>query len=150
MGSFFLARRKENEKSRTHSRSCEIPYGVPEAIRTPDPFLRREVLYPAELRRQRGYCNALQEDFQGLETKTDPETESVISSWSERRGSNPRPPGPEPGALPSCATSRRVKSFDLRGNDYKTDSWRFQTRLEIPHRSADSKCYVRLSLAFGN
>lgn len=26
--------------------------------------------------------------------------------WSERWDSNPRPPGPEPGALPSCATSR--------------------------------------------
>jgi hypothetical protein len=28
--------------------------GAPEAIRTPDPFLRREVLYPAELRAQAG------------------------------------------------------------------------------------------------
>lgn len=28
--------------------------GAPEAIRTPDPFLRREVLYPAELRVQIG------------------------------------------------------------------------------------------------
>ncbi len=34
--------------------------------------------------------------------------------WSERRDLNPRPPGPEPGALPSCATSRR------RGPDYST------------------------------
>ena len=28
-------------------------HGVPETIRTSDPFLRREVLYPAELRGQR-------------------------------------------------------------------------------------------------
>jgi hypothetical protein len=31
--------------------------GAPEPIRTADPFLRREVLYPAELRAQRRYFN---------------------------------------------------------------------------------------------
>ena len=29
-----------------------MSFGVPETIRTSDPFLRREVLYPAELRGQ--------------------------------------------------------------------------------------------------
>lgn len=31
-----------------------LKFGVPETIRTSDPFLRREVLYPAELRGQVG------------------------------------------------------------------------------------------------
>lgn len=34
-------------------KSAIIVYGVPETIRTSDPFLRREVLYPAELRGQK-------------------------------------------------------------------------------------------------
>ena len=29
-----------------------------------------------------------------------------LFQWSERRDLNPRPPAPEAGALPSCATSR--------------------------------------------
>ena len=42
--------------------------GAPEAIRTPDPFLRREVLYPAELRTQRGYCTTI---FRSLHSRFD-------------------------------------------------------------------------------
>ena len=30
----------------------------------------------------------------------------LLFRWSERWDSNPRPLGPEPSALPSCATSR--------------------------------------------
>lgn len=30
-------------------------------------------------------------------------------SWSGRRDSNPRPPGPKPGALPGCATTREME-----------------------------------------
>ncbi len=40
-----------------YEQGIQICYGVPEAIRTPDPFLRREVLYPAELRRHEAYSN---------------------------------------------------------------------------------------------
>ena len=35
---------------------------------------------------------------------------TVIIFWSERWDSNPRPLGPEPSALPSCATSRNIKN----------------------------------------
>ncbi len=34
----------------------------------------------------------------------------LFFKWSERWDSNPRPLGPEPSALPSCATSRIIKS----------------------------------------
>ena len=59
--------------------------GLPGGTRTPDPQLRRLVLYPVELRaagRPGG------------------------SAWSGRRDSNSRPTGPKPVALPGCATPR--------------------------------------------
>lgn len=52
-----------------------------------------------------------------LKTKKSPRPSDFVSTWSERRGSNPRPPGPEPGALPSCATSR-CKPKIWREGDY--------------------------------
>lgn len=60
-GSVHKARQRRNrrmyarihEKKKGYSASCNPAFiGVPETIRTSDPFLRREVLYPAELRGQ--------------------------------------------------------------------------------------------------
>ena len=51
-----------------------INYGVPGRIRTYDPLLRRQMLYPTELR-------------------------ALIKKWSGRPDSNWRPPGPKPGTL---------------------------------------------------
>ena len=33
------------------------------------------------------------------------------SVWSGRRDSNSRPPGPKPGALPNCATPRKLTRY---------------------------------------
>ena len=38
----------------------------------------------------------------------------VRESWSGRRDSNPRPPVPQTGALPDCATPRRTRSLAPR------------------------------------
>ena len=37
--------------------------------------------------------------------------------WSGREDLNLRPPGPEPGALPGCATPRRMRSTVARAED---------------------------------
>ena len=58
--------------------------GATGGIRTPDPRLRRPLLYPTELQTQK---------------------------WSERQDSNLRPPGPKPGALPNWATPRQRKKY---------------------------------------
>ena len=48
-------------------------HGATGGIRTPDPRLRRPLLYPTEL----------------------------LTRWSEQQDLNLRPPGPKPGALPN-------------------------------------------------
>src|SRR5262245_58781818 len=58
------------------------PRGAPERIRTPDPRLRRPLLYPPEL--------------------------LAPKQWSGRADLNGRPPAPKAGALPGCATPRHL------------------------------------------
>ena len=74
--------------------SCEIYidtdfHGTPEGIRTPDPQLRRLMLYPTELRADRNSPGA-----------------PLEGAWSGWRDSNSRHPAPKAGALPDCATPR--------------------------------------------
>ena len=61
--------------------SSARPLGAPEGIRTPDPRLRRPLLYPPELQARSG-----------------------------RADLNGRPPAPKAGALPSCATPRAISN----------------------------------------
>ncbi len=60
----------------------------PEGIRTPDRLLRRQMLYPTELRDQKrkGQLSL-----------------SLLSGWQD---SNLRPPAPKAGAIPGYATPR--------------------------------------------
>ena len=58
------------------------PRRAPEGIRTPDPRLRRPLLYPPEL--------------------------LAPGRWSGRDDLNVRPPAPKAGALPGCATPRHL------------------------------------------
>src|SRR5271155_4126174 len=63
------------------SRSCLR--GAPEGIRTPDPRLRRPLLFPPEL----------------------------LARESGGADLNGRPPAPKAGALPSCATPRAFRKY---------------------------------------
>ena len=51
-GGFMLSLSAHRLKTTPFDSGSIFYNGAPEAIRTPDPFLRREVLYPAELRVQ--------------------------------------------------------------------------------------------------
>jgi leucyl/phenylalanyl-tRNA---protein transferase len=64
--------------------SLQTDFGQPGGDRTPDPQLRRLMLYPTELRAE-------------IARK---------KNWSGRKDSNLRPSGPKPDALPGCATPR--------------------------------------------
>ena len=83
-------------------------HSVSEGIRTPDPRLRRPLLYPTELPDQK------LERAMGIEPTTSAwkaevlplnYTRNLLSNalciWSERQDSNLRPPAPKAGALPS-------------------------------------------------
>ena len=59
--------------------------GVPGGTRTPDLLLRRQLLYPVELRALEGKAG---------------------NKWSGRWDSNSRPSAPKADALPDCATPR--------------------------------------------
>src|SRR6185437_12153464 len=72
--------------------------GAPGEARTPDPLLRRQMLYPAELRAQ-----AKKPPSHG-ETKF--KTLSLCGKKSGREDLNLRHPAPKAGALPGCATPR--------------------------------------------
>ena len=78
------------------SRPSFFPFrypGAPGRSRTCDLRIRSPTLYPAELRaRQKHLIKAVE---------TADMTVSTIEKWGERRGLNPRPPGPQPGALPT-------------------------------------------------
>ena len=76
--------------------------GAPGRSRTCDLRIRSPTLYPAELR-------AL---VKPLKLQRRPKaTVSRMQNWGERRGLNPRPPGPQPGALP---TELRPPCYNLR------------------------------------
>ena len=101
--------------------------GLPGGDRTPDPQLRRLMLYPTELRADTKkahkvsfFCN----DF-----------------WSEYKDSNLGPPGPKPGALPDCATLRQVQEYSaIRAGlrrarpffvDQRRTSWVLPNRISL-------------------
>ena len=69
--------------------------GLPGGIRTPDPRLRRPLLYPTELQAA-CRCGLLSSAASGCPSK----------SWSGRPDLNWGPPAPKAGALPGCATPR--------------------------------------------
>ena len=71
---------------------------APDRIRTCDHPLRRRVLYPTELQ---AHKKSLLGSWFIFSTWV-----SLKNEWSEWKDSNLRPPGPKPGALPSCATLR--------------------------------------------
>ncbi len=84
----------------TDRRSNQLSYihhikfaGTPRRIRTSDPLLRRQLLYPLSYGRILHPCNLL---------------------WSERPDLNRRPLAPKASALPGCATLRR----NLTGLNY--------------------------------
>ena len=66
----------------------------PEGIRTPDRLLRRQMLYPTELR--------------DLKRKGQLVSSLVLSGWQD---SNLRPPAPKAGAIPGYATPRTGCEF---------------------------------------
>ena len=85
-------------------------HSVPEGIRTPDPRLRRPLLYPAELQTHSSVCNREAGDgnrthVSSLEgwcstIELHPHVaETVLFTASGWQDSNLRPPGPKPGAL---------------------------------------------------
>ena len=73
------------------------PTGLPGGIRTPDPRLRRPLLYPTELQAA-DRCGLLSSAASGCPSK----------SWSGRPDLNWGPPAPKAGALPGCATPRPI------------------------------------------
>ena len=78
-----IPHRRKNMR-RTHGSGTGNSNGPPGEARTHDPLLRRQMLYPTELRADTFF-------------------------WSGRRDSNSRHPAPKAGALPGCATPRRLQ-----------------------------------------
>ena len=110
--------------------------GVPTGIRTPDTRLRRPLLYPAELwaqmERVKGIepsrlawkARALPLSYTRSKRRSEVRNQRSENNkfglrisdfrllvWSGRRDSNSRPPGPKPGALPNCATPRKLTRY---------------------------------------
>lgn len=98
--------------------------GAPRRTRTYDRPLRRRLLYPAELgvpvigkKAPPWSFHSCLEREHGFEPRPEAWKAAVlplhhsrkefrVATWSGRQDSNLRPPGPKPGALPACATSR--------------------------------------------
>ncbi len=55
--------------------------------------------------------------------------QSLIFTQSGRRDLNPRPPEPHSGALPDCATSRRL-SIDCLNRTYPFPAWSSPSSVE--------------------
>ncbi len=76
-------------------------------IRTPDPRLRRPLLYPTELLDQLERAMGIEPTTSAWKAEVLPlnYTRNLLSNalciWSERQDSNLRPPAPKAGALPS-------------------------------------------------
>ena len=77
--------------------------GAPGGTRTPDPRLRRPLLYPTELQARASYRSTTLSAF-----RTGARQPSGWEGWSGRADLNGRPPAPKAGALPGCATPRRL------------------------------------------
>ena len=87
---------------------------APEGIRTPDPRLRRPLLYPPELlapnqQRVRKHRN--------IKGRVPPS----LAVQSGRLDLNQRPPAPKAGALPGCATPRQMNFAILHAKDMKSE-----------------------------
>ena len=54
-----------------------------------------------------------------------------LKIWSVKRDSNPRPSGPKPDALPSCAIHRILKAIRFTMKAYLTYSWALSKRFLI-------------------
>src|SRR5207249_281313 len=77
--------------------------------------------------------------------------------WSGREDLNLRPPGPQPGALPDCATPRRTATIAQPARQDKCAAGRgasparrapLDDERRPPQRgSADSRCYLTSALA---
>ena len=80
---------------------------VLEGIRTPDPRLRRPLLYPTELLNHLERAMGIEPTTSAWKAEVLPlnYTRNLLSNalciWSERQDSNLRPPAPKAGALPS-------------------------------------------------
>ena len=84
----------------------------PGAIRTRDLLLRRQALYPAELRAR---LPGSREERGAKREKAVPSSRFPLRyslGKSGRRDLNPGPPAPEAGALPGCATPRYYRIQD--------------------------------------
>jgi hypothetical protein len=96
----------------THRRWCLVN-GLPGGTRTPDLLLRRQLLYPVELRVAGLACATGAMALWSLKRQADTKKAHWVSGpfrffedWSERRDSNSRPSAPKADALPGCATLR--------------------------------------------
>ena len=56
----------------------------------------------------------------------------LFFKWSERWDSNPRPLGPEPSALPSCATSR-IKSQTVIVDHFRLKNLKHPCQINLGH-----------------
>src|SRR5437899_8764281 len=69
---------------------------------------------------------------------------------SGRRDSNPRPPGPKPGALPDCATPRYERCSDPKTPRRKTSYYCERLRsTSMSARNARPRCETRCFAAGG-
>ena len=88
--------------------TAQTPYpfglGLPGGNRTPDPQLRRLLLYPTELP-----ADAAGAAFVSPVGQQHPTQQ--IQLWSGWRDSNSRPSAPKADALPGCATPRETGSI---------------------------------------
>ena len=107
-------RSSRRRSSGIEKRARDVPLALstitPEGTRTPNPRFRRPVLYPVELRaRTQSFLQKLwvRVEFRFRNSRLNNQTQRHLQPWcwwEERRDSNPRPPGPQPGALTGCAT----------------------------------------------
>ena len=110
--------------------------GLPGGTRTPDLLLRRQLLYPVELRAERMKAR-----------RCGP---SLCTKWSERRDSNSRPSAPKADALPGCATLRRNADSTSGGAGFQRrwycvwpNSTSFSASVRTGWRSSASTCTPR-------
>ncbi len=88
--------------------SCSTKTGVPGAIRTPDPLLRRQLLYPTELQGHK-YNNQDPKSKLYFTSSTNNllQIPTILSFWSGRKDLNLRLLGPKPSALAKLSHAPR-------------------------------------------